>query len=160
MCFFIVGLVGLLVIIPIDSDRSVVVPFNRLASFSFSVCCFTALTGDLLTCSTNASITVERNSVYHVWVSLFGHEQIRTKQLTIGTALAQFAKFRSTDGCHGKSTRSMLTNNANSLISKIQRSIKWRERNVYQIMIIIAIIKRNQLTSPWNYSNMLPRVEN
>ncbi|XP_022647649.1 uncharacterized protein LOC111244629 isoform X2 [Varroa destructor] len=57
--------------------------------------------GDLLTCSTNTSISVERNSVYHVWVSLFGHEQIRTQQLTVETAHAQFAKLHALESCHG-----------------------------------------------------------
>ncbi|OQR73688.1 hypothetical protein BIW11_09581, partial [Tropilaelaps mercedesae] len=57
--------------------------------------------GDQLTCSTNASLTVERNSVYHVWVSLFGHEEIRTQQLTVETAHAQFAKLHALDACHG-----------------------------------------------------------
>ncbi|XP_028967430.1 uncharacterized protein LOC100899133 [Galendromus occidentalis] len=57
--------------------------------------------GDLLTCSTNTSISVERNSVYHVWVSLFGHEQIRTQQLTVETAYAQYAKLRAMEICHG-----------------------------------------------------------
>lgn len=72
--------------------------------FPFSICfphLFLFL-GDLLTCSTNTSISVERNSVYHVWVSLFGHEQIRTQQLTVETAHAQFAKLHALEGCHGK----------------------------------------------------------